>query len=469
MARGRGRGSIGRVIKTSTRGRGSAGRGNMPSVPVPTISSQQGGTNSSGGQDQVQTCPTTTPPIQTSGHGSTPSISESSPIIPNESNVIGEGASTQRNAIAEGSSAQSDAVGEGESNSNVQRTLIFLSPSGLEPSRLCSETITEIFKNEIEPNGVNWKSVSQETKDFYLGEFEKAFYWDSSIDSEVRKQWRRKAARRYCDFVSSIKGEGIRPVYVPKETWESWKKYWADPKVIEKSKIASKNRRGGEDAAASGTHTGGSISIGEHHKRLAIKKGRDPTPSEVHLHVHTHGHDGKSFVGERARIVHEKYQEILQNQSQTQSEVDQCQAYYEDVGGVKKRRIYGLGSQAHLYYGPNLRPSSVSDATSSVPPPNAQPEATGTLDELVTRLIPALTDSIIPALTDSIIPALTDRLLPIIVERVRGLNPSVSSQMDTPNDHPSSMAPIVSAPATANIDQVHASVSDDDRGSPVSH
>ncbi|KAH0716876.1 hypothetical protein KY290_015805 [Solanum tuberosum] len=53
------------------------------------------------------------------------------------------------------------------------------------------------------------------------------------------------------------------------------------------------------------THTGGSISIGEHHKKLAIEKGRDLTPSELHLHVHTHGHDGKSFVGERSRIVHE--------------------------------------------------------------------------------------------------------------------------------------------------------------------
>ncbi|XP_060171801.1 protein PHOSPHATE STARVATION RESPONSE 1-like isoform X2 [Lycium barbarum] len=30
----------------------------------------------------------------------------------------------------------------------------------------------------------------------------------------------------------------------------------------------------------------------------AVKKGRDPTPSEVHLHVHTHGHNGKYFVGE---------------------------------------------------------------------------------------------------------------------------------------------------------------------------
>ncbi|XP_060188846.1 uncharacterized protein LOC132617789 isoform X1 [Lycium barbarum] len=333
---------MGRVSKTSTRGQGSTGRGNMSSVPVPTISSQQGGTYSSGGQDQVQTCPTTTPPIQTSGHGSTPSISKSSPIIPNERNVIGEGAFTQRNAVREGSSAQSDAIGEGESSSNVERTLIFLSPLGLEPSRLCSKTITEICKNEIGPNGVNWKSVSQETKDFYLREFEKAFYWDSSIDSEVGKQWRRKAARRYCDFVSTIKGEGIRPVYVPKETWESSKKYWEDPKVVEKSKIASKNRRGGEDTVASGTHTGGSISIGEHHKSLAIKKGRDPTPSEVHLYVHTHGHDGKSFVGKMSRNTTKSVT--------TQSKVNQCQAYYEAVGGVKKRRIYGLGSQASSFF-----------------------------------------------------------------------------------------------------------------------
>ncbi|XP_060182311.1 uncharacterized protein LOC132611976 [Lycium barbarum] len=284
----------------------------MPTVPVPIISSQQGGTSSSGGQDQVQTCPTTMPLVQTSGHGSTPSISEPSPIIPNESNVIGEGASTQRNVTGEGTSAQSDTIGEGESNSNRELTLLLYDRlhimssnfSRLEPSRLCSEKITASFKNELEPKGVNWKSFSEETNDFYLGEFEKAFYWDSSIDSEVRKQWRKKAARKYSDFISTIKTKGFRPDYVPIETWESWMKYWKDPKVVEKSKIASKNRCGGENAVASGTHTGGSITIGEHHKRLAIKKGRDPTPSEVHFHIHTHGHDGKSFIGERARIVH---------------------------------------------------------------------------------------------------------------------------------------------------------------------
>ncbi|XP_059302191.1 uncharacterized protein LOC132054150 [Lycium ferocissimum] len=130
-------------------------------------------------------------------------------------------------------------------------------------------------------------------------------------------------------------------------------------------------------------------------------------------------------------LLQKKYQEILQRQTQTQSKVDQCQAYYEAVGGVKKRRIYGLGSQAQLYYGPNLRPSFGSDATSSVPPLNAQPATRGNLDDMI--------------------PALTDRMLPVFVEWVRGLISSSSSQPDTPTDHPLSMAPIVPALATDKL------------------
>ncbi|KAH0704385.1 hypothetical protein KY285_018663 [Solanum tuberosum] len=192
-----------------------------------------------------------------------------------------------------------------ESNSNPgQRTLIFLFAVRLEPSSTCSSRICESFKTELDPKGTNWKSVPQETKDFYLGEFEKEFYWDLSIDSEVKIQWRRKATIRYNNFIFGLKKEGEGPKYIPEETWESWMSIWKNPEVIEKSKINSRNRCGGENAVAKGTHTGGSITIGEHRKRLAIKNGRDLTPSEIHLHVHTHGHDGKSFVGERAQIVH---------------------------------------------------------------------------------------------------------------------------------------------------------------------
>lgn len=41
----------------------------------------------------------------------------------------------------------------------------------LEPSRKCSEYISNSFKHELDPNGINWKSVSEDMKKIYFGEF----------------------------------------------------------------------------------------------------------------------------------------------------------------------------------------------------------------------------------------------------------------------------------------------------------
>lgn len=126
--------------------------------------------------------------------------------------------------------------------------------------------------------------------------------------------------------------------------WVRWMQLWGTDESIKKSETNLKNRRDCREVVV-GTHTGGSISIGEYRKRLvniflsnylshimvfdintcflnthntidmifsksdlssvqAIQKGRDPTPAELHLHVHTHGHDWKSFVDDHSRMVH---------------------------------------------------------------------------------------------------------------------------------------------------------------------
>ncbi|KAH0744602.1 hypothetical protein KY290_032595 [Solanum tuberosum] len=261
-------------------------------------------------------------------HTNIPTIVESSPIRPNESNQIGEGTSTQSNTI-----------GEDESNNHGQRrTIVTLTPTGLKPSSKCSTFIAKSFKNELDPNGINWKGVS------HL----KEFYWDSSTnENAVKRQWEIKASLRYRDFISKIKKNGTNPGYVTDIVWENWTRLWKAPENVTKSETNKKNRRRGR-AAAVGTHTGGSISIGEHRKKLAIEKGRDPTPSELHLHVHTHGHDGKTFVDERARIVHERYEEILREKIESESDIDQCDAYYQVAGGEKKRRIWSWISSKKL-------------------------------------------------------------------------------------------------------------------------
>ncbi|KAH0643646.1 hypothetical protein KY289_034620, partial [Solanum tuberosum] len=403
MARGRGRG------KSSGRSN-PAIRVSMPTIPKPTIvSPQQGGT-----------------PTNTSTQSISPTISETPPATSNQSNLIGQHFSTQSN-----STGHTSRVAECESNSSHTRTLVFLTSAGLEPSQICSSFISKSFKSDVDPNGINWKGVSTDVRNGYFGEFKKIFYWDVSIsENEVKRHWMVKAALKYRNFISKIKKEGVRPGYVPENVWERWMQLWGSEKCIKKSEINSKNRRGGHETTV-GTHTGGSISIGEHRRKLAIEKGRDPTPIELHLHVHTHGHDGKSFVGERSRIVHEKYEEILRNNTVSQIDIDQREAYYQAAGGEKKRRIYGLGSEAKNYYGQNLCGSS------SLPPPFSQSTSKTNMDEFIKQMMPAL----------------TSHLVPIIVGQVQA---SI-----TPSGNPSIVTPIV--PPATNVDKVDPSISSDDR------
>ncbi|XP_060195084.1 uncharacterized protein LOC132624299 [Lycium barbarum] len=127
--------------------------------------------------------------------------------------------------------------------------------------------------------------------------------------------------------------------------------------------------------------------------------------------------------------------------------------YYEVAGGTRKRRIYGLGSQAQSYYGPNLCVNFAFNASASAAPSTSQSAPTENMEELVMRLIPTL----------------TDRLLPLFIEKARGVISSPSHHPNTPVDKPSIVTPIVPPPPTANVDDVDPLVSDDDRSPSPMH
>ncbi|KAM3231677.1 hypothetical protein P3L10_017036 [Capsicum annuum] len=288
LGRGTGRESIGHAGKSAARTNMPVRTANMTTNPTPTVAPQKAGSIGA----------------PTSNHGST------SPTTPNQTNPTTLGMSSQTNQVGEDIS-RSNTNGESNSSRSNVRTLVTITSVGLQPSKACSNRIHESFKSELDHNGVNWKVVSCDIKDGYFGEFKKHFYWDSSItDAAVKKHWQSKATTVYRNFIAKIKEKGIRLDFIHEDVWKSWQRLWADPKCVEKSKINAQNRREGKEVPA-GTYTGGSISIGEYRKRLAAEMGRDPTPSELHLHVHTHGHNGKSFVDERSRIVHERFEEIL--------------------------------------------------------------------------------------------------------------------------------------------------------------
>ncbi|XP_016558182.1 uncharacterized protein LOC107857928 [Capsicum annuum] len=212
----------------------------------------------------------------------------------------------------------------------------------------------------------------------YFGKFKKNFYWDAFVSEVVvKQQWMKKASLCYKNFISNIKKNRatVQPEFVNDHVWEKWMELWQSDDCVKKSEINSNNHCGGQEVAA-GTHTGGSITAGEHQKKLAkgakqvaamtamlqaaaaifpaLKIGRDPTLSELHLHVHIHNHDGKSFVGERSRLLHERYEEIVREKVHCESEIDQLEIYYKAAGGAKKKRLFGLGSEAASYFGKKL-------------------------------------------------------------------------------------------------------------------
>jgi len=116
-------------------------------------------------------------------------------------------------------------------------------------------------------------------------------------------------------------------------------------------------------------------------------------------------------------LLQEKYEEILQEKTVSQTDIDQCEAYYQAVGGEKKRRIYGLCSEAKSYYGQKIC------ASSSVLPSISQSTPITNMDEFVKQMLPAL----------------TNHFLLVVIERI---------------DNPSTVTPLVPPSATTNEDKV---------------
>ncbi|KDP25952.1 hypothetical protein JCGZ_23039 [Jatropha curcas] len=133
---------------------------------------------------------------------------------------------------------------------------------------------------------------------------------------------------------------------------------WEDPAFKRKCEIFAQNRHSetGSDGARPSRHTGGSIFAKETSRLLAKKYGREPTPMAVFTYTHIKDHDGNTFVDRRALGVNENYstarERVVSSQAESEPEstIDELALYLEAVGGKKKRKVYGIGSQASQFY-----------------------------------------------------------------------------------------------------------------------
>ncbi|KAM3217060.1 hypothetical protein P3L10_026503 [Capsicum annuum] len=378
--------------------------------------------------------PNHTPLAQTLGERSALVILEISLILPNQSNPTGQNMNAQSNTAVEGTTSQRNVSGSGNDVINVFTVIIgvgFDVPKvGTFFKMLQFHDIS--FKSGVDPNGINWKGVSKDVKDGYFGEFKKNFYWYASVsEAVVKQQWSKKA----------------------------WMKLWESDRCIKNSKINSKNHCGSREVAAR-THTGGSITAGEHQKKLqaaglatilfdllrcpfsccylgdtagflagtlceflplwaallvgAIQNfiGYDVSKLLFFMMELLIAAANRASTAARVAAIIKKYEEIVRNKLQCESEIDQLESYYEATGGAKKKKLFGLGSEAESYYG--KKSCACNASTLSVP--RSVSLSTTNLEEFVKQLIPAL----------------TTHFLSIVIERIGGIMVQEGAVLDPP-------------------------------------
>nr|GMD45288.1 uncharacterized protein LOC109149905 [Ipomoea batatas] len=244
------------------------------------------------------------------------------------------------------------------SSTGCDLTIIHVEDGRLIPSHTCSSTMTKIFMKMIHPNGYAWKNVPNEYKDLYFEEFKKFYKWDESIEAQVHKAFLAQAGLRYADMLSKFKTKRTstgRPACVAEETWAIWEAYWDRLDVKAKSEQQRKNRMSEVKGPGTGCskHTRGSRSVIEHYHKLRDELQKEPNLFECFEQMHKKK-DGM-FVDERSKRIAEEIQArhdaaTQEAEGSTESpNIDMSQLYVDVVGGVKKQRIYGLGTKSSSF------------------------------------------------------------------------------------------------------------------------
>ncbi|KAH0717853.1 hypothetical protein KY285_013884 [Solanum tuberosum] len=396
MARGRGRG------KSSGRSN-PAIRVSMPTIPKPTIvSPQQSGT-----------------PTNTSTQSISPTISETPPATSNQSNLIGQHFYTQSN-----STGMARGRGRGKSSDRSNPAIRVSMPTIPKPTIVSPQqggTPTNTSTQSISPT-ISKTPPATSNQSNLIGQHFSTQSNSTSHTSRVAECESNSSHKRTLVFLTST---GLKPSQICSSFISKSFKGDVDPNGINWKGVSTDVRNGyfGEFKAAlfQLENIAGNLLL----KKVEIQHQLNYICMFIHM-VMMENHLLVSVLELSMEITVQR--PVIVDLSQT--DIDQREAYYQAARGEKKRRIYGLGSEAKNYYGQNLC------GLSSLPPPFSQSTSITNMDEFIKQMMPAL----------------TSHLVPIIVGQVQA---SI-----TPSGNPSIVTPIV--PPATNVDEVDPSISSDD-------
>ncbi|XP_048132790.1 uncharacterized protein LOC115733800 isoform X1 [Rhodamnia argentea] len=211
--------------------------------------------------------------------------------------------------------------------------------------------LNKIVNNYWRGPWISYSSAPKEVKDLWWNEFKRKFSWDKSQDSEIRRIFKKKAGDHIRNVMNKAKTKKVKPHFITGEDWTEMNRTWEGEKMKQRSEQNAKNRasRSSEGSSTSATYAGGSINIGEHRKRLAHDLGTETTYAATFERVFQK--KDKTWVGDRAKSVKEKYDELLMSAASgddggdaSSQAADNMAMWVEASGGVKRGKIYGWGN-----------------------------------------------------------------------------------------------------------------------------
>ncbi|KAL0348094.1 UNVERIFIED_CONTAM: hypothetical protein Sangu_1037200 [Sesamum angustifolium] len=203
-----------------------------------------------------------------------------------------------------------------------------------------------------------WKShkpIPQSPKNFWFEELKRVYWWDCP-DTLMQNIFNSYATSWLSKTFAEARVAGTQPNWLGDGIWHDLQAYWNSDEFKAKS-AKNKVNRVANPVAASTVYCGGSSSVGMHKRKLEAQLGRPPNRMEVFADCYKKKANG-TWSGKRAEEVVKTYRKLLEERvSQpasgevgssdgTSSIVQEDQLWTEAVGGRKRGRVFGMGSDA---------------------------------------------------------------------------------------------------------------------------
>ncbi|CAI9269423.1 unnamed protein product [Lactuca saligna] len=190
--------------------------------------------------------------------------------------------------------------------------------------------ITCILKTMFDGPWTSWKKVDKEHRDAMWEHFKGLYVWPEETDVLARKVWEDCMKKRFPDVMRRAREASLK---------------LAKAANVNASLEGKNNRNKLEDGSVS-KHTGGSISIRQHKKRMQAILKRPPTGVELYARLHTK-RSTQEYITPKAAKVKEAYESAMVAKFGDDTSCHPLldnETWCDVSGGVKKGRIYGFGS-----------------------------------------------------------------------------------------------------------------------------